>query len=34
VNAFLQTVDYRRNPFLKSPEEMREDGFTGTPYAL
>ena len=31
-NAFLQSLDYRINPYLRSPEEMLEAGFVGTPY--
>lgn len=33
LDAFLQTLDWRRNPSLFSPDEVREcDGFDGAPY--
>jgi hypothetical protein len=31
---FLQSLDYKQNPFLRSPQEMIADGFEGTPYHL
>ncbi|MGE0646148.1 MAG: hypothetical protein AB7P24_21040 [Nitrospira sp.] len=31
---FLKTLDYTKNPYLRSPEEMKENGFQGTPYLL
>lgn len=31
---FLRSLDYKRNPFLRSPDEMIADGFEGTPYQL
>jgi len=34
INAFLQTLDYKSNPYLRSPEEMLEAGFSGTPYTI
>ena len=34
INVFLQSLDYRSNPHLRSPEEMLEAGFAGTPYTL
>jgi hypothetical protein len=32
--AFLDRLDRARNPFLASPDEMKEAGFAGTPYAI
>jgi hypothetical protein len=32
VNRYLAGLDYRTNPFLRSPEEMLEIGFLGIPY--
>ena len=32
IDRFLQTLDYRANPFLNTPERMREEGFLGIPY--
>jgi len=29
---FLQGLNYMANPFLRSPEEMKSDGFEGIPY--
>jgi len=29
---FLATLDPSRNPYLRKPEEMKADGFTGDPY--
>jgi hypothetical protein len=34
ANAYLSTIDYQSNPFLRSPEELQELGFEGTPYAF
>lgn len=34
VNRFLAGLDYRFNPFLNSPEAMRQTGFVGTPYVF
>jgi len=31
---FLRGVDYTKNPYLRSPKDMLEDGFEGTPYTL
>lgn len=31
---YLRSVDYGRNPLLRSPVQMREAGFEGTPYDL
>jgi hypothetical protein len=31
---FLQTLDYKQNPFLRSPEQMMQKGFEGIPYTL
>jgi hypothetical protein len=31
---FLSSLDPKKNPFLRSPAEMREEGFEGTPYRL
>lgn len=33
-SKFLQGLDYKQNPFLRSPEEMIQEGFEGIPYAL
>lgn len=32
--ALLQRLDHRKNPFLRSPEQMKALGFAGTPYRL
>lgn len=32
INQFLSTLDYQNNPYLNSPQDMIEAGFTGTPY--
>lgn len=32
--SYLQSLDYEKNPFLRSPEEMMAEGFQGTPYIL
>lgn len=34
INRFLVTLDHRANPFLTSPERMREQGLPGTPYTF
>jgi hypothetical protein len=34
INRFLNSLDYRSNPFLNAPEEMLKAGFKGTPYAF
>lgn len=34
IANFLRTVDYRRNPYLLSPEQMVAEGFEGTPYTI
>jgi hypothetical protein len=34
MRGFLQKLDPAQNPFLRSPEEMVTEGFTGTPYTL
>jgi hypothetical protein len=34
ISKFLHQLDPRQNPFLRSQEEMRGDGFEGTPYVL
>lgn len=34
VERFLSQLDWTRNPFLRSPQEMQKIGFTGTPYTL
>ncbi len=31
---FLSRLDWKTNPFLRSPEEMKKLGFPGTPYQL
>lgn len=33
-NTFLETLDPSRNPYLRTPEEMRAEGFKGKPYPL
>jgi len=33
VSVFLQGLDHSQNPYLSSPEEIIEQGFSGTPYA-
>ncbi len=32
--AFLKRLDYKANPFLRTPEEMRKLFFEGVPYEL
>jgi hypothetical protein len=34
LSAYLQSLNYEKNPFLRSPEEMMHEGFEGTPYVL
>jgi hypothetical protein len=34
LSALLGRLDYRKNPFLRSPQEMQKLGFVGTPYEL
>jgi hypothetical protein len=34
VAAYLQAVDYQKNPLLRSPQEMRQGGFRGAPYTV
>lgn len=34
LDTFLRSLDYRRNPFLRSPAEMIAEGFDATPYRL
>jgi hypothetical protein len=34
ISKFLQQLDFKQNPFLRSQEEMKKDGFEGTPYVL
>lgn len=34
VNRFLSELDWKNNPFLRSPKEMKSLGFKGTPYQL
>jgi len=34
TNRFLQSVDYEANPFLLNPQQMRAEGFTGSPYSV
>jgi len=34
IAAYLETLDYKQNPFLRSPKEMITEGFEGTPYTL
>jgi hypothetical protein len=32
IDRLLRSVENTGNPFLRSPDEMRALGFTGTPY--
>jgi hypothetical protein len=32
VDRFLRALDWKANPFLRSPDEMKKLGFQGTPY--
>ena len=34
LSTFLQHLDHEKNPFLRSPQQMKELGFPGTPYEL
>jgi len=34
IDEFLRTVDFNANPFLKSPELLVAEGFSGVPYRL
>ncbi|MCA9469789.1 MAG: hypothetical protein KC643_30690 [Nitrospira sp.] len=34
VDRFLHQLDWRENPFLRSPEAIKKMGFKGTPYKL
>jgi hypothetical protein len=34
IAAFLAGLDYHANPYLRTPEQMRELGFPGEPYKL
>jgi len=34
LEQFLRGVDYTKNPFLRSPEELIKAGFCGTPYTI
>jgi hypothetical protein len=34
LNRFLAGLDWKKNPFLRSPEDMKKLGFQGTPYKL
>ena len=34
VSDFLKGLDFKQNPYLRSPEEMKALGFSGTPYTL
>jgi len=34
IGAFLRRLDYKANPFLRTPEEMRKLFFEGVPYEL
>ena len=34
LNAFLHSLDYNNNPWLRTPEEMLAKGFNGTPYKV
>lgn len=34
LSAFLASLDPATNPFLRTPEELRAEGFTGEPYRL
>ncbi len=32
IGNYIEGLDYKQNPYLRSPEEMARDGFEGTPY--
>lgn len=34
VDRFLSELDWKNNPFLRAPDEMKRLGFSGTPYRL
>jgi hypothetical protein len=34
VDCFLRELDWKKNPFLRSPDEMKKLGFEGKPYQL
>ena len=34
IRNFLQTLDPNRNPYLRSADEIKADGFTGAPYGI
>ena len=34
LNVFLQSLDYKKNPWLRSPKKMKKMGFKGTPYEV
>lgn len=34
TNEFLRRLDYKQNSFLALPDELLQDGFTGTPYVF
>jgi hypothetical protein len=34
IDAFLHRLDPGQNPYLCSPQEMLDNGFSGTPYAF
>jgi hypothetical protein len=31
---FLAALDHRKNPYLRTPQEMKAQGFKGTPYKI
>lgn len=34
LSRFLEGLDWKKNPFLRSPDQMKKLGFKGTPYKL
>jgi hypothetical protein len=32
LNRFLARLDWKKNPFLRSPDAMKKFGFEGTPW--
>ena len=34
MNEFLSKLDFKQNPYLRSPDEMKEKGFAGIPYTI
>lgn len=32
IDSYLKTLDYKKNPYLQSPEKMKKTGFKGTAY--